>query len=712
MSHSPKRDDSQARKNRGKIRYGKSSWKRNLPDFLDASSSVSIGPFGARRLPELKALHNAVSKKQMLNHIDGALLSGGRSTSSRHLRRRTVSFNSRKRHRFPAGYMKNETTKSIVKNSQNRKSRRKRPHLRIIHSDWQRVDACAKQSSVKKSAVYWLPTHLWHAKRFHMSSSEFFGWKIPLQHASRGPEAVNRLLNENRTTVQDVSWCRQPLVLKDNLEALIKYLYRLCPTSLAVQVKIGESFGELVLHEPDSFPCKAIGPAKVWFRHSDRCKREEPSQKAELYVFVHPSAKRQVQKSLESIVSDAKILKFQADGGLACFECRGISTKALLHRAFDCNFDTKCYHGGITVSIVSGSKNELANRLQHENDHEQHPSSCILQHNEIMLVHHELSTHDSDTSASRSIYHGWDLYCASYNAHNIFMKLVTQPEAITIGCIEAFHTFPHENYQSFPWSYPDSEQGRLFWNGCDGDCNNWKEYRLALESCGRFKEKTFSRSLVTKHIPNVLKQLESITGIGEPSSDDVRVAVVRGSFGQPFVDILQQCGRLLETSRVDTQRSKHENKHGRLRRRQKKTKQQIMLSCPSSKEDSDVRRTKAASLERSLSLPALLRCQIRVVGRGSVYQGDSLYAYELLRDRKTKHQWKDQLGVIVFDGSFDTSMGQVYGIGFVGARCLLKYLSSCQNAAVMIQNGRIELLVNIVGNKGNSSFHGTLSLVL
>lgn len=716
MSHSPKSDVSKVRANREKMRHGKVSWKRNLPDFLDASSSVSIGPFGARRLPELKDLYNAVSEKPSRSHVDEALLSGGRSTSSRHLRRRTGSFQSRKRHRFPAGYTKNEATKSSVKKSQNRKSRRKRHFLRAEHSNWQSVDTFAKQSSLEDSTpVHWLPTHLWHAKRFHMSSSDFFGWKIPLQHVSRGPPAVRRLLNENRTTIQDVSWCRQPFVLKDNFEALLAYLHRLCPASLTKDVKIGQSFCELILHEPDLFPCKAISPAKVFFRHSSRCGNELSSQEAELYIFVHPSVRRQVQKSLEGVISDDKKLTFQVDGGLGCFECRGIFSTTLLQRALqllDNSFDANCSRGHITVSTISTTKTELIEKARQEKDSEQHPSSCILRQNEIMLVRHELPIFHSNTSEDHSIYNGWDLYCASNDAHNIFMKLVTQPEAITIGCVEAFHAFPDESYHGFPWSYPDSEQGRLFWNEHNRSDTDWKEYRVALESCGRFKEKTFYRSLVTKRTQNVLKLLENITYIGESSGDDIGVVVVRGSFGQPFVRLLQQCGRLQATSPKETPNGKNENKPRRLRRKRKQPTQQIIISCPASKEDSDARRASAASLESSLSLPALLKCKVRIVGRGSIYQGDTLYAYELSPDRKAKHKWKDQLGIIIVDGSFDNCMGQVHGFGFVGAKCLLKFLSSCQNAAMMIQNGRIELLVNIVGNRSGNSSDGTISLVL
>jgi hypothetical protein len=67
------------------------SWK-NLPSFFDVSGSVSVATFGARRLPEIKALWAQVEQqKTQLPSIGAkALESGGGKTSSRHLRRRTT----------------------------------------------------------------------------------------------------------------------------------------------------------------------------------------------------------------------------------------------------------------------------------------------------------------------------------------------------------------------------------------------------------------------------------------------------------------------------------------------------------------------------------------------------------------------------------------------------------------------------------------------
>lgn len=149
----------------------KRQWK-DLPAFMDASATVSVGLFGSRRLPELKAMYSAVTKTSAGVSPDQTLTSGGAKTSSRHLRRRTTAVErSKHRHRFP--------TASKLSQSTTRKARRgKQSSLFHGHFEWQNGNCFQTEETETPSPVHWLIAHVWHSKRFHMES--LWGWRVPL----------------------------------------------------------------------------------------------------------------------------------------------------------------------------------------------------------------------------------------------------------------------------------------------------------------------------------------------------------------------------------------------------------------------------------------------------------------------------------------------------------------------------------------------------
>ena len=179
------------------------SWK-DLPAFCDASATVSATTFGARRLPEIKDLWSKVSRGEESTSVS-LPPSGGRKTSSRHLRRRATSHASRKRHRYPdpdrKGFSKKDSNEAC--NPSRRSLRRKASNLQLEHETW-RKEATDGTLSNSPDRVNWLPTHFWHAKRFHMG--DMWGWRVPMMHSNRGPGAALRLLREGKSLLQDVTW--------------------------------------------------------------------------------------------------------------------------------------------------------------------------------------------------------------------------------------------------------------------------------------------------------------------------------------------------------------------------------------------------------------------------------------------------------------------------------------------------------------------------
>lgn len=230
---------------------------------MDASASVAATTFGARRLPEIKALWNA----QPLTSLSATLeyKSGGGKTSCSHLRRRTTSHKPRRRHRYPRGKDDNNSQGEAEKRKRPcRRARRKPALLREKHEAWQQ----AISDPSEKCAVFWLPTHFWHAQRFHMHEN-FFGWKVPLVHTNRGARAALRMAKEGHTLIQDVTWRMQPIVIgSPDLETLIGSFQRICPNVLSSDapnaILSGNCFGEGMLHDIDAFPSGGVGPALWW----------------------------------------------------------------------------------------------------------------------------------------------------------------------------------------------------------------------------------------------------------------------------------------------------------------------------------------------------------------------------------------------------------------------------------------------------------------
>ena len=664
-------------------------WIRELPAFLDAASSVSATTYGARRLPELKALWRQVQPAASASHraIDEPFQSAGHKTSTRHLRRRTTSYKSRKRHRYPTGkpiIVDNETsseTTTTTEKKPSRKARRKPAMLRNEHSGWQQQQRL--QESDNK--MHWLPTHLWHAKRFHMH--DMFGWRIPLQHTNRGSRATERLLRQGRTLLQDITWRMQPIILgTDNLKSLLGCMTRLCatflPKSHAESIIEGKCFGAGILHEPDAFPSKAIGPAKWWIRSTSW----KEGGTHEMYLFLHPSIRPRVEEILGELVRTTSSVNDPAmlDGGLACFQLRGESASQMICEAIKLTEEhvqttTSMSHLS-AVSVVKGIDTQSS--LQ---------STGIrpfdLGKDEIILVRHD------DRSENNT---GWDLICPVSDAHDIFLALVHHRSAVPVGSAEECHMDLACNRAVFPAAFPDSEQGRKYW---EGDVA-WKVLRSVCES-GRGRLQKVSSSQEANNGNNALLTMSDLEKIASRHDDDDELdesnppVVVRGLFGQPFVDLLQQCARLPSQASSSTKER---------RPRRKRSVDGIRVACLVSTEEAQGRMDRVASFANSLSLAALIRCKIQVYGGGTLVPGDSINGNGEVASDSTR------LGVVV-EGSFSGSKGMVQGFGFVGAARLLAFLGSCPNPAMMANEGELCLVVEMSRETGTTC-QGILSLLL
>jgi hypothetical protein len=320
-----------------------------------------------------------------------------------------------------------------------------------------------------------------------------------------------------------------------------------------------------------------------------------------------------------------------------------------------------------------------------------------LQGNQVILVRH----YDSGAP----ILKGWNLYCSVDTAHDTFLSLVHHRLAVPIGCVEEIKLMLEcSPGHVFPVAFPDSKQGEAYYTGTD---SRWLTFRAAIESGhGRLPKKlSVSAGLF---IQTELEQLTLI--VDEIDSGKVEgnnpesVVVVRGIFGQPFVDLLMQCSRTPTTSSANKKRRP---------RRPTKINKTLPLACRVSLDESQERREQAAALSQSLSLAALIPCRIHVQGRGTLRVGDSIHTFE--HSSSSEMVAGLQLGIIVFPGTFSEALGIVRGFGFVGAVRLLKFLRDCHHPALAWDSsaGTMSLMVEVKARNNRAlSCQGALSLIL
>ena len=208
------------------------------PAFADVTASVIAATFAARRLPELQQVLPAVvqrassASRQTSSLLDTrGFQSGGHKASKRHLRRRVTSFQRRQRHRYPTNtnkktetttttttatppssntlqHQQNENTKQTTRSRRTR--RKNKRQLQATHSQWRWLPTDDNDSEAITAPTHWIPTHIWHAKRFRMH--DLWGWQVPLLHTNRGTQAAVRLVSKDeKCLVQDVTWRVQPV---------------------------------------------------------------------------------------------------------------------------------------------------------------------------------------------------------------------------------------------------------------------------------------------------------------------------------------------------------------------------------------------------------------------------------------------------------------------------------------------------------------------
>ena len=187
------------------------------------------------------------------------------------------------------------------------------------------------------------------------------------------------------------------------------------------------------------------------------------------------------------------------------------------------------------------------------------------------------------------------------------------------------------------------------------------------------------------------------------------VVVVRGVFGQPFVDAVQGCGRIPAAS------SSIHPKQMATRRNRRRTKPlyQVVPAEPLSRgEEASTWRQTCASLLSSLSLPAVLICHIRIRDRGIIEAGSKVWS---MASDEGGDNTQCLLGYATA-GSFSLTRGTYHGIAVVGAAALLKALASMTGSnhgqIVRLPNQRRQIELLVTTKTRQSENCATLSVII
>jgi len=689
------------------------AWK-DQPAFMDASASVSAATYGARRLPELKQLYlhslsSTTTSQVVVLPQDIAFQSGGGQTSSRHLRRRVTSHNSRHRHRFPTEIGSREKT------STTRRAKRSNPSILAHgHYEWWKEQSLSNTSSSSPSSenkVQWIATHLWHVKRFHMET--LWGWQVPVVHTNRGPRATLRL-SHTHCLIQDITWERQPIFLEwkseSPIQEVVQCLAKILPSfeqdfTLLVrklEKKISMT-GECMLHEVDQFPRGAIGP--IWWHVEEHVLR----------IMGHPSIMQHVRQTILSLKSNQPSIFQETSNSKDGME--------RIHSVF-----RMCGVGVMDVltSILGfQSQHGGTDEVSWQQLVKEPPTLETLSHGTMMRATMNLPGHDTSVSIRlvrikprrldctvNRVVAGWELYCPPSHATVIWNEL--SMKCVVIGMVDQCHLQLEcePPLPLFPRDYIDCKDSSKYWFPSSSQPDSSKEHN-SWSRTRQFYEGGWGRLPLLQHSPNVrgIQWSTLMTPFVmndddndekfEEGIDEVDVVTVRGQYGEPFVSILDGCGKKIE--------SPHEEGVTKTRRNRRRAipANTIKKVQPADQGHVGMWHQTVRNLLTSLSLPAVLQCHVVVVDKGTLQCRDRLFVGNFC------------LGFVTA-GSFSPARGCCHGFGILGASRLLQELSETEFPDTVgrfsrLLSGEIQLCLagKVVSSSVADGIHDVvLSLVL
>ncbi|CAG9862088.1 unnamed protein product [Phyllotreta striolata] len=213
----------------------------------DLPQHIAINSFATARAREIQVMNKALATSTTVKLAFQKL--------PMHMRRRAMSHNVKRLPRRVREIHLNQQMKSGIPPKHKRPSRkyRRRPYNLI------------NEYTRRQRRVGWLNTHIWHAKRFHMT--EKWGYRIPYSPCDKAFRACYRATKQH-CLVQDISY-NNCLEIEGDFDYIVENLNRMTDprTGLSISAKCytgGLREGNAILFRPDNR--KVIGSVSFYWR--------------------------------------------------------------------------------------------------------------------------------------------------------------------------------------------------------------------------------------------------------------------------------------------------------------------------------------------------------------------------------------------------------------------------------------------------------------
>ncbi|XP_057380141.1 ribonucleases P/MRP protein subunit POP1-like [Daphnia carinata] len=301
-------------------------------------ADISVARFATVRAQEIVALTTMIENPQTTKLIFQKLPC--------HMRRRAMSHNPNRMPRALREAHKAQMAKSgpALKPKRPRRKYRRRPS-RLL-----------EEYKKRSNKISWLETHLWHAKRFHMTAK--WGYRLPEKSCARGHRFCYRSVAEH-CILLDISYlcC---IEIQGPQNAIIDGLAPLCDpktgtTFGASSLLNGTREGRVTVFQRNSFSRGPIGLVNFLWRHG------ETADMRTLWIWCHPAFYEQFLVELKSGYGsdpDSKIQQTKINitlnkGKLNRFRLRGPSAHSVLSNLLDKDI-RKVFIASQTPGFVTG----------------------------------------------------------------------------------------------------------------------------------------------------------------------------------------------------------------------------------------------------------------------------------------------------------------------------------------------------------------------
>nr|SVE75178.1 EOG090X07PD [Daphnia dolichocephala] len=283
-------------------------------------TDISITRFASVRAQEIVALTKIIENPQTTKLIFQKLPC--------YMRRRAMSHNPNRMPRSLREAHKAQMAKSGPATQPKRPRRKYR----------RRPSRLLEEYKKRSSKISWLETHLWHAKRFHMTVK--WGYRLPERSCARSHRFCYRSV-ANHCLLMDISYLRC-IEIQGSQNEIIHGLSSLCdpktgPTFGASSFLSGTREGRVTVFKPNSFSRGPIGLVTFLWRNG-----EMPDRRT-LWIWSHPSFYEQFLLELNAIFgSDSDQIAPQTavritlnKGNLNRFRLRGPLAHSVVSALFD-----------------------------------------------------------------------------------------------------------------------------------------------------------------------------------------------------------------------------------------------------------------------------------------------------------------------------------------------------------------------------------------